>query len=358
MRLAVNLALSLGMLALCVWLVWPDAKGQHQLAVALESLRAAELAPYVAGTVGLFALMHLCRALRWNHLLAPLGVRIPPGKLLAISSVGFMAIIALPARLGELVRPALIRKRGEISASAALGTVAVERAVDGLLVSVFVAGAFLALRGPDAPWWMMPTALAALGAFVAATLFFAFAMRRPDATVRWALKLSLAERLAPRAARVLEGKLREMIRGFVVLARPRDLAAFVAWSVVYWGANGLAVWLLARGFHLHLSVVGAFATMGLVAVGITLPNSPGMVGQFHWFTLLGLSLYLGPAVLDDTTPIAGLTLAYAIALHGLQTAWYAAMGMIGMASSHVSFAELWRSRKLDPDPAGGDDAAR
>ena len=34
------------------------------------------------------------------------------GPLLAISSVGFMAILALPARLGELVRPGLLRKRG------------------------------------------------------------------------------------------------------------------------------------------------------------------------------------------------------------------------------------------------------
>ena len=74
-------------------------------------------------------------------------MRIPTGPLLAISSVGFMAILALPARLGEFVRPGLLRKRG-ISASAALGTVAVERIVDGLLVSLFVFVAFFALRGP------------------------------------------------------------------------------------------------------------------------------------------------------------------------------------------------------------------
>src|SRR4029079_19688476 len=102
--------------------------------------------------------------LRWNYLLAPLGITIPNGPLLAISSVGFMAILALPARLGEFVRPGLLRKRG-VAATAGLGTVAVERIVDGLLVSVFVFVAFFALRGPASPRWMMPTAYAALGIF-------------------------------------------------------------------------------------------------------------------------------------------------------------------------------------------------
>ena len=111
--------------------------------------------------VALLFVMQVCRSLRWNNLLAPLGIHVPTGPMLAISAVGFMEILALPARLGELVRPGLLRKRG-VSATAALGTVAVERIVDGLLVSVFVFGACFALRGPASPGWMMVTAWAAL----------------------------------------------------------------------------------------------------------------------------------------------------------------------------------------------------
>nr|MBA3394114.1 flippase-like domain-containing protein [Deltaproteobacteria bacterium] len=137
MKLAVNLVLSLGMLALCAWLVWPNHDTREQLRGVIEGLSFAELWPYLVTYLGLLVVVQLCRALRWNNLLAPLGVRIPTGPLLAISSVGFMAILALPARLGELVRPGLLRRRGDLSASAALGTVAVERVVDGLLVSLF-----------------------------------------------------------------------------------------------------------------------------------------------------------------------------------------------------------------------------
>ena len=122
MRLAINVLLSLGMLALCTWLVWPDATEAEHLRDVIGTLRWADLAPYLAGYLGLLIVVHLCRSLRWNHLLAPLGVKVPPGPLLAISSVGFMAILALPARLGEFVRPGLLRKGGYTTTAAALGT--------------------------------------------------------------------------------------------------------------------------------------------------------------------------------------------------------------------------------------------
>src|SRR5688572_31318333 len=114
MKLAINWILSLGMLALCVWLVWPDAATRVQLEKVFDDLKLVEMAPYLAVYFGLLVVVQLGRALRWNNLLAPLGVKIPRLELLAMSSVGFMAILALPARLGELVRPGLLRKRGDL----------------------------------------------------------------------------------------------------------------------------------------------------------------------------------------------------------------------------------------------------
>ena len=53
MRLAINLVLSLGMLALCTWLVWPDPTESAQLRQAIGALRWADFAPYLAGWLGL-----------------------------------------------------------------------------------------------------------------------------------------------------------------------------------------------------------------------------------------------------------------------------------------------------------------
>jgi uncharacterized membrane protein YbhN (UPF0104 family) len=356
-KLAINLALSLGMLAVCMYLVWPDAGARRELGHWMDSIRFAEFWPYLLGYIALLAVTHFCRAWRWNNLLAPLGVRLPGGQLLAISSVGFMAILALPARLGEFVRPALLRQKGHLSASAALGTVAVERIVDGLIVSAFVFGAFFALRGPAAPGWMMPTAYVALVAFAGCFGSLLFALRWPEATVRFFLRATLLRRLAPRFSGVLEAKLLELIRGFKVLHDKPNLAVFLVWTLAYWVANGVSLWVLAKGFHLHLSLLAAFATMGLVAVGISLPNSPGLVGQFQWLTMLGLSLYLGHGVLEGGGELNAACLAYAIVLHLIQVIWYVAMGAIGLASPHVSLADLRRARKMDVEPAASDHPA-
>ncbi len=356
MKLAINLFLSLGMLALCLWLVWPGAPERHELAQAFQRLEWGSFAPYLFAYLGLQVVVHICRSLRWNHLLAPLGVKVPAGPLLAISSVGFMMILALPARLGEFVRPGLLRRRG-VSASAALGTVAVERIVDGLLISLLVFATFVAVKSPDSPGWMMPTAYTALGVFSAALVFIVFAMWKPEKTVGFCMKMSLLPRLAPRVAAVIEAKVLDMIRGFAVLKDGKQLSLFLVWSVIYWGANGLGVWLLARAFGLELSLVGGFAVMGLVGVGISLPNSPGLVGQFQWFTLLGLSLYL-PGVMDKTTDLHAQALAYAITQHLLQVVWYVGMGLLGIVSPWVSWADLRVARqKMAPDTPPGDDRA-
>jgi len=360
MRFAINLAISLVMLALFVRLLWPDGRTVDEVEAVFARLSLATFLPYLLGYLGLLAVVHVCRALRWHDLLAPLGARVPTAPLLAISSVGFMAILALPARLGEFVRPGLLRKHG-VSASAALGMVAVERIVDGLMVSAFVFGAFFALRGPDSPGWMMPTAFAALGIFTAAMIFLIAAMRRPKATVELCLKLSLLPRIAPRVAVVIEAKLLEAIRGFDVLKSQRHLGRFVAWSAVYWIANGLGLWCLARGFVEaglpELSIVGAYATMGLIAVGITLPNSPGMLGQFQWFTLLGVSLYLGPDAAEKGTPLYAVAYALAFTHYALQIVWYLLAGLASVASRHVSWHDLWTARKLAPAEAAGDHRA-
>jgi hypothetical protein len=127
------------------------------------------------------------------------------------------------------------------------------------------------------------------------------------------------------------------------------------WSAVYWFANGLGVWVLAKGFHtidpaFDLGVVGALATMGIVAVGIMLPNSPGNFGQFQWFTLLGLSLTIHGAA-DHKAAIYVTAFAFANVHYFLQLLWYMGMGLLGLVTPWVSFHDLALARKSGPAEA-------
>lgn len=278
------------------------------------------------GSIALYALTlavtHLFRAWRWEYLLRPIGVSLPMSKLLPISSVGFMAILALPVRLGEFVRPYYVVRSGQSRMSAVLGTVAVERIVDGVVVSLIFFGAYLASEPSAYTPVLRVTAWLSLLGFVNLTLFLGFALRWPEGTIRLALAVTLLSRLAPRLAERIADKLHALIQGFRVLREPRNLFPFLIQTLLYWGSNGLGMWLLAGAMNLDISLIAAYAIMAFTGVIISLPNSPGLVGQFHAGILGSLTAYLPAAT------VSSYGTAYAIALHGIQFVWYVGIGVL------------------------------
>ena len=320
MRLFLKLLLALAVGAVCVALVLRDIDlGATWTALGVVSW------PVVGVYVVMLAVTHLLRSWRWAHLLRPIGVTLPEVQLLAISSVGFLAIQALPVRLGEFVRPYFVVRGGQSRMSAVLGTVAVERVVDGLIISIIF---FVSYLASDPGTWssqLQAAAWASLLVFVAALIFLAGALRWPEPTIHVGLWMLLLPRLAPRLAAKLRDKLRALIQGFRVLREPGSLVPFLIQSLLYWGTNGLGMWLLARGMNLDVSPMAAFAAMSFTGVLISLPNSPGLVGQFHLGVVAALAAYLPDGVASRSS-----ALAYATLLHGIQLLWYTLVGLASL----------------------------
>jgi glycosyltransferase 2 family protein len=310
----------------CTWLVIKNMEW---------SLVWEHLANISAGPVLLYFLTLVpttfFRASRWAYLLRPLGVSLPLKRLLPISAVGFLAILALPFRLGEFVRPYYVVREGQCRMSAALGTVAVERVVDGLIISIILFSTYLMDRTEfsrplavlgGAPLYYF--AWISLALFLSATMFLALALQWPSLTIRWSLRLSLLPWLAPKLAHKIGDKLDALIQGFRVLRQPRDLFPFLLESLAYWGFNALGMWLLARGMGIPVSLTAAFAMMAFTGVVISLPNSPGLVGQFQVGIVAVLAAYV------DSKIVSAQGGAYAIVVHALQVVWYLALGAVSL----------------------------
>ncbi|MGH7327171.1 MAG: lysylphosphatidylglycerol synthase transmembrane domain-containing protein, partial [Polyangiaceae bacterium] len=93
----------------------------------------------VPGYALTLVVVHYFRAVRWRFLLGGVAT-IPKKRLITVSWVSFAAILLMPFRLGEFVRPLLIRQKGtKLTMSAATGTVVAERVVDGLYLSLILA---------------------------------------------------------------------------------------------------------------------------------------------------------------------------------------------------------------------------
>jgi uncharacterized protein (TIRG00374 family) len=346
-RFALKIALSLAVGAVCV-VYAVHGMDRHAVAQALRALPPSAIVIYLAT----LAVTHLFRAWRWEFLLRPLRVSLPLSRLLLISSVGFMAILALPVRLGEFVRPYFLTRERGLRMSAALGTVAVERIVDGLLISVLFFGSYLLSAGDVFSRELRVGAWLSLVGFVALTTFLVLARIWTEQTIAIALRVSLLHYLAPARAQQMGDKLRALISGFHGLADRRNLAIFLFQSVLYWGVNGLGMWLLARQMGLPISLGAAYTTMAFTGVILSLPNAPGLVGQFHAAIKLGLMAYLPAAVVNAQG------MAYAIVLHGLQAIWYIGVGLLALPALSASGPRTsWTQAVRDSNRAAEDASA-
>jgi glycosyltransferase 2 family protein len=254
---------------------------------------------------GLLYLMALyVRAHRWSWLLAPIH-RVSLRRVVSVSFIGYGALVLLPFRTGEVVRPALIRKRGELSGWAATGTVAAERIIDGLFISLVLLVALAVAKPLDPlpdhigdlpiPVSLVPNAAyGALCVFAAAMVamgvFYrwrAWARRAIDATIGLASK-RLAHWLADAVARVADG--------LNFLPRFAYTARFLLATALYYALFAVAVELLVWGSGIEsIDFAESCAIMGVLHLGVLLPNAPGYFGAFQISVYAGLAMYYAPS---------------------------------------------------------------
>ena len=103
MKLFKNYLLSIAVGGLFLWLAF-RGEDWAQFTTHLQKVQLTGVVCYIA----LFSMAHALRIVRWGILVSALG-SVPRMKVFAIGAVGYMAIMVLPFRLGELVRPYLIK---------------------------------------------------------------------------------------------------------------------------------------------------------------------------------------------------------------------------------------------------------
>lgn len=291
---------------------------------------------YVATLVAL----NYYRAIRWRFLLRAT-VDVPKAKLVSVSWVGFLAIMLVPFRLGEFVRPFMLRDPGRmqdgklvghVSMPMATGTIAGERVIDALYLGLVLAAALLAtpvlvplstvvegLPVPVTVGQVRAYGFAMLGLFtvvfiVTAVFYFARAWaHRLTLAVFGLVSRPLGEKLAGIAERLADG--------LHLLGRGRDAWPFLAETTIYWGLNALGMWILAWGCgvtHADGSSIGfieACSLMGMLGITIMVPGPPGLLGFFQAGIYAGMTMYYPRDI------VLGPGRAFAFMLYAIQLSW-------------------------------------
>lgn len=312
-------------LALSALLVWLSIRGIEFRGV-IDGFRTIRCG-YVLPAVAAMFLMQLLRSIRWGLILRPIG-KVDQLSLFSVTSVGFLAIIAIPARLGELARPYLITKKSRIPMSSALGTIFVERVLDSLTVLII---AVLALFfTPLPPWLIRSSVLFLLVTLGLAAVMIRVIVRR-EATLR--ILAPLIGRLPARYAGAVNRLIDHFIEGFRIVADPALLFSATLLSIVIWLVDVVAIYLLFLAFGLHLPVAAAFVLMIILIIGIAIPTAPGFIGNWHYFCILGLGLFGIPKT-DALT--------FAIIYHALSIGIVILLGLIFLPFNRFSVSDLRR----------------
>lgn len=282
--------------------------------------------------------MNYFRAVRWRFLLRAV-VDIPKPRLLAVSWIGFAAIFFLPFRIGEFVRPYMIRapehtrdgkKVREVSMSMATGSVVAERITDALYLSIVLALALVFVPTIQP----LPKTVVGLKISVEQVRFAGFTMLgvfiAAFATLAvfyfartWAHRCTLAvlgmvsRPLAEKVAGIVE----HLADGLHFLGRPRDALPFLAETTAYWGLNVFGMWILALGSGIvhadgsPATLSEACALMGMLGVTILLPGPPGLLGVFQAGIYAGMTMYY------PTDIVTGPGAAYVFVMYATTVVW-------------------------------------
>jgi len=318
-RILVNLALSIVVAALFLYLAFRNVP-MADLRVAMQRFDARWLLP----AFGISFLLQVFRAWRWQLELRPLE-EIPLGRLWVVTSVAYMAINLIPARLGEVVRPWLLSRRSRVSISNVVGNLVVEKTMDSFCILFYIFIGLLTTR--DLPDWvrqgaMVPATAAVILAVVVGLLY---AKGEPFVD-RWVVHY-LPERFGEGLKRVTKA----IVAGMQILPDGRLVATVFLVSLALWSLPILSSYITILAFDFDVPFNAALIVFIFIGFGTALPNPPGMIGPFQYACVLALGLF-GVSNVD--------ALAYGLVLNGIQVVSLVLQGLVALPMAQISADDL------------------
>ena len=221
------------------------------------------------------------QAVRWRYLLRPLslGYRF----VLQAIYVGTLYSGILPLSTGDAVRGVMVARKARTSVASVFSTEFLERTSDAVALILVI---WFTLRGLVLPQ-ALRLVLASLEALIGAAIIvgFVMALRKGDLGTHF-----MSWRPSSKIAR----RLKSIVSGVMAA-----ISAYTIWGLIASISTALGIaflrvavlWLLLTAYHLHLSFFHAAGLFAIVMIGTFLPNTPGNIGSWQFFCVLGLGLF-------------------------------------------------------------------
>jgi uncharacterized protein (TIRG00374 family) len=234
------------------------------------------------------------RARKWRPILEPVAGRLPFGPLWRSTAIGMMMNNVFPLRAGEFARAfALSHEVPAVAMTSALGSLAVDRIFDALVVFLLM---FVAMLDPQFPPGATIAGRSMSDVAVGGVLLVGTALAvcyvvvlRPQFVVGLASRV--AGRLLPARRDLIVGFVELGVGSLAVLRDTRRFAAVFGWTLLHWLTHALALWLGFEAVGIEVPLSAALFLQGVLAIGVAVPSSPGFFGVFEAAASVGLTVY-------------------------------------------------------------------
>jgi glycosyltransferase 2 family protein len=278
------------------------------------------------------AAFYWLKVIRWKMLLEPLGKFRPMRELFPATIIGFAFNNVLPAHLGEFVRVFVFSRQTGLPRTAVLTSIVLERVFDVIAILTFLAlGLFLVDRAELDPIYVQ-TAWVLAGCVCTGLIGAAVYLIWTKPVLAMADKVLTLLPFVPEGLRgKIMGILETAAGGLESLRSPRLLSGILATSFVQWMLNGLTIHLALWAFGIDVPLAVSAIVLGVTAIGVTVPASPGYFGIIQGCFLLVLNLFG-----EDREVVFAASIYY----HMLQWVPVTMIGMLFFSRAGLKIADI------------------
>jgi hypothetical protein len=245
---------------------------------------------------------------------------------------GYLLNNLLPFRLGEVGRSFLLSRKSSLDFWQVLSTVIVERLMDLAMAAGLLMGTLPFVVG--ATWARQAAVVTGLAVILVFAVLYLLARNQAWALgwfdrlgQRWPWLLRLGGNVIP-----------SIFSGLSVMTDGLRFLRAIAWILVNWLVAIGQYTMMVNAFFPGAKLLWAAFSLGVAALGIAAPSSPGAVGVMELSIVGALSLF----GLD-----ASVALAMAITIHVIQYLVTGVLGAYALAREGESLLDIYhRVRKL------------
>jgi glycosyltransferase 2 family protein len=269
------------------------------------------------------------RAERWKYMLRPI-TEVKYEKLLSATCIGFMANNVLPLRLGEFVRAySLSRQEKNITKSASLATIFVERMVFDLLALLLILAVVLAMAPIPIDNKFKLGIFLSLAVAIGGFLFAVAIVMRPEGAGRLLAKYLFF--LPPKTKENVINVILKFSKGLLFLKNWRYTLWVTGHTLLLWICMGISNIFVFYAFGFDLPIYASYVLLVVVSISILIPSSPGFIGVYHGGVVWTLSFFN----ISQHNAVS-----CAIVLHAAQFIPITLMGFYYLRKEHLSLKQL------------------